>query len=196
MAIFLARLMALLRPLIFDKAKPQETVTGVAHSQKSRPCLLTNSEERNLHPSQALFLRPLPLVRRRKTPFRPPNDGKKGGTSPPLVPDWELISSFYGYYKISPLGKPLNWAEPLLRKPDYRVPTAIPTNWCTNCQLTLRTAEEYRAHVQLFPTHYVKPIARLVCPECGSEVKLEGGCFFEHWVGYPQRKCPESGITA
>ena len=90
----------------------------------------------------------------------------------------------------------LAWAEPLPRRPEYRVPAAIPTNWCTSCQLTLRTDEEYRAHIRQFPTHNVKPIARLLCPRCGSQTELEAGRFKEHVTGYNRRKCPGSGAEA
>ena len=88
------------------------------------------------------------------------------------------------------------WAEHLPRKPEYRVPMSIPTNWCTGCQLTLRTDEEYRAHVRQFPTHNVKPITKLLCPRCGNQVDLEVGRFRDHWIGYNRRKCPGSGTEA
>jgi hypothetical protein len=65
-----------------------------------------------------------------------------------------------------------------------------------DCQLTLRNAEEYRAHVQIFPTHNVRPVTNLVCPKCGREVNLEEGSFAEHWLWYPPKKCPGSGKTA
>ena len=49
-------------------------------------------------------------------------------------------------------------------EPQYRVTVNIPTNWCLTCELTLRTEEEYFAHIDLFPTHHVKAIDRLICP--------------------------------
>ncbi|HEY6283757.1 MAG TPA: hypothetical protein VIW22_07515 [Nitrososphaerales archaeon] len=88
------------------------------------------------------------------------------------------------------------WSERLPRRPEYRVPAAIPTNWCLNCTLTLRTDEEYRAHIRLFPTHNVKPVTKLLCPRCGTIAELEDGRYSEHWIGYKVKKCPGSGTVA
>ncbi|MDA4119224.1 MAG: hypothetical protein OK436_01425 [Thaumarchaeota archaeon] len=90
----------------------------------------------------------------------------------------------------------MTWSEPRPRKPEYRVPVAIPTNWCLTCQLTLRTDEEYRAHIRIFPTHNVKPVTKLLCPSCGAIAELEDGRYSEHWIGYKVRKCPGSGTVA
>ncbi len=108
----------------------------------------------------------------------------------------KLASSINLYQKDGIAATLLAWAEHLPRKPEYRVPMAIPTNWCTSCQLTLRTDEEYRAHVRQFPTHNVKPITKLLCPRCGIPIRLEGGRFSEHWIGIKGRKCPGSGTEA
>ena len=82
-------------------------------------------------------------------------------------------------------------------KPQDRVPVNIPTNWCLTCELTLRTEEEYFAHIDLFPTHHVKAINRLICPACGNNIPLVGGCFTEHWIGNREaRMCTGSGKQA
>ena len=90
-------------------------------------------------------------------------------------------------------------AEVLPRKPYFRVPVRIPTQWCTDCQITLRNETEYMAHTDMFPTHLVKPVTSLPCPKCGNEVSLENGAYAEHWVGYSRthrQLCSGSGTLA
>lgn len=77
--------------------------------------------------------------------------------------------------------------------PESRAATSIPTNWCIDCQLTLRTDDEYMAHTRIFPTHHVKKVRSLVCPKCGQDVELDNGRFTEHTTGYPERVCFGSG---
>ena len=108
----------------------------------------------------------------------------------------KLASSINIYQKDGIGATLLAWAEHLPRKPEYRIRFSIPTNWCTSCQLTLRTDDEYRAHVRQFPTHNVKPITKLICPRCGDQTDLELGRFKEHFVGDNRRKCPGSGTEA
>jgi hypothetical protein len=88
-------------------------------------------------------------------------------------------------------------AEALPGKPLFRAPVVIPTNWCVSCMMTLRTEDEYKAHVRMFPLHNIKKITRLQCPVCGREVGLEYGRFSDHWTDYSRtRKCSGSGRQA
>jgi hypothetical protein len=87
----------------------------------------------------------------------------------------------------------LSRATPYQREPEFRLTTSIPTNWCLDCQLTLRTDDEYLAHTRVFPVHRVKAVKSLVCPRCGKDVDLEDGRFVEHLAGYPERVCSSSG---
>jgi hypothetical protein len=79
------------------------------------------------------------------------------------------------------------------REPEFRLAASIPTNWCLDCQLTLRTDDEYLAHTRVFPAHHVKAVGSLVCPRCGKDVELDNGRFTEHMTGYPERICSSSG---
>jgi hypothetical protein len=79
------------------------------------------------------------------------------------------------------------------REPEFRLSTSIPTNWCLDCQLTLRTDDEYIAHTRVFPAHHVKAVRSLVCPRCGKDVDLEDGRFVVHMTGYSERVCTSSG---
>jgi hypothetical protein len=108
----------------------------------------------------------------------------------------ELESSINLYLREFVRERLLFWPQHQPKRPEYRVPIAIPINWCMTCQLTLRTDEEYKAHIRIFPLHNVKPITKLLCPKCGTQVELEGGRFIEHWIGYKGRKCAASGMEA
>ena len=83
-------------------------------------------------------------------------------------------------------------------RPQIRSPVAVPTYWCSTCQLSLRSVDERDAHVKLFPAHAVKAVTRLVCPACGNYMPLENGVFPEHWVGgsHDSRRCGGSGRRA
>lgn len=81
----------------------------------------------------------------------------------------------------------------------YKLPLQIPLQWCTTCHVSLRTEGEYTAHTAIFPTHCIKPVMRLLCPQCGIEVPLENGRYAEHWVGYlesSRQVCTGSGMDA
>ncbi|HUK80143.1 MAG TPA: hypothetical protein VLU91_05720 [Nitrososphaerales archaeon] len=84
--------------------------------------------------------------------------------------------------------------EALGLKPQIPTPVVVPTFWCATCQLSLRSQDEQVAHTELFPTHKVKAVERLVCPRCGNVMPLENGFFPDHWVGnsHDTRKCSGS----
>ncbi len=93
----------------------------------------------------------------------------------------------------------MGFSESLSSRPIHRFPAGISVQWCTSCQLTLRTEAEYLAHTQIFPSHYIKPVKRLPCPCCGNDVPLDGGRYSEHWLGYTEsslRICRGSGTQA
>jgi len=64
--------------------------------------------------------------------------------------------------------------------------------------MSLRSQDEQLAHKKYFPTHAVKAVNRLFCPNCGNVVPLENGYLPEHWVGGSgnSRKCSGSGRKA
>ena len=67
--------------------------------------------------------------------------------------------------------------------PRIPSPVVVPTFWCTTCQMSLRSHDEQLGHKKYFPSHLVKTVGRLVCPNCGNVVPLENGYFPEHWMG-------------
>ena len=72
---------------------------------------------------------------------------------------------------------------------------AVKSYWCLVCQMSLRTEEEYLAHVKVLPTHKVKEVRRLSCRICGNDIPLEDGRLAKHWVGggLDVRRCRGSG---